>query len=41
MGLVSIAIGARCEAQPANPWDGGMPFDAIARLRPASAFEAV
>jgi hypothetical protein len=41
MGLVSISIGARCEAQPANPWDGEMPFNAVARLRPASSFEAV
>lgn len=40
MGLVSLAIGARCEAQPANPWDGEMPLDAIARLRPASSLEA-
>jgi len=40
MGLVSICIGARCEAQPANPWHGEMPFDAVARLRPASSFEA-
>jgi hypothetical protein len=40
MGLVSIAIGVRCQAQPANPWEGEMPFDAVARLRPASSFEA-
>jgi hypothetical protein len=41
MGLVSICIGARCEAQPANPSDVAMPFDAVARLRPASSFEAL
>ena len=40
MGLVSIFIGARCEAQPANPGGSEIPFDAIARLRPASSFEA-
>ena len=40
MGLVSISIGARCEAQPANPSDGALPFDAVVRLRPASSFEA-
>jgi hypothetical protein len=40
IGLVSLAIGARCEARPANPQDSRMPFDAVARLRPASAFEA-
>jgi len=40
MGLVSIFIGARCEAQPANPWHGEMPFATAARLRPASSFEA-
>ena len=39
MGLVSVAIGARCEAQPATPWDGEMPFDAAAGFRPASSFE--
>src|SRR5262245_34338387 len=40
MGLVCLVIGARCEAQAANPRDDGIPFDAVARLRPASALEA-
>ena len=40
MGLVGISIDARCEAQPANPGQGDVPFDAIGRLRPASSLEA-
>lgn len=40
MGLVSLCIGARCEAQSVNPRDGETAFDAVARLRPASSFEA-
>jgi len=40
MGLVSITIGARCEGQAASLGDDPTRFDAVARLRPASSFEA-
>ena len=38
--LVSIFIGARCEAQPDTTRDGWTPFGAVVRLRPATSFEA-